>query len=136
MNLLGCKMAHSSFPIPPPPNTILLFQFSLYSSLPPVTHPLTLHIPSRSLTLILPFIHSNPTQGIPLKRVRVVVYENSTCKDLMQDIQVLWRKVGLKFKYGKSVIAAHRTFKELGIHNNSEIVVSTTNRGQRTEGID
>lgn len=63
-------------------------------------------------------------QMVPLKRVRVVVHENSTCQDMMTDVMALWRRTGLKFKCGKTVLDGHKTFRELGINNNSEIVVT------------
>jgi hypothetical protein len=43
----------------------------------------------------------------------------------MEDISTLWDgRLGLKFKYGRSVLTYERTFRELEIEDEAEIVVT------------
>lgn len=64
------------------------------------------------------------SNGFPLKRVRVVINQNSTCNALIEDVCTLWGKTGLKFKYGKTVLKGDQTFKELNVQSGSEILVT------------
>lgn len=60
----------------------------------------------------------------PIRRVRVLVCADQLCKDLVEDVSTLWGRTGLKFKCGRTVLQGNKTFEELGVENNAEIVVT------------
>lgn len=65
------------------------------------------------------------SDNIPIRRVRVIVNSNNRCKKLMEDVSSLWGgRTGLKFKCGRTVLNGDRTFDDMGVENNSEIVVT------------
>lgn len=59
-----------------------------------------------------------------IRRVRVLVCAHHLCRDLIHDVSALWGRTGLKFKCGRTVLQGNKTFEELGVENNSEIVVT------------
>ena len=64
------------------------------------------------------------SQSSPIRRVRVIVCSDQLCKDLIQDVSTLWGRTGLKFKCGRTILQPNKTFEELGVENNTEIVVT------------
>jgi hypothetical protein len=60
----------------------------------------------------------------PIRRVRVIVLADHLCKDLIEDVSTLWGRSGLKFKCGRTVLQSNKSFEELGVENNAEIVVT------------
>jgi hypothetical protein len=64
------------------------------------------------------------TTGNDTKKIRVLVQRDQRCGDLMNDINTLWGRTGLKFRYGRIVLNANKTFEELGLIENGEIVVT------------
>lgn len=62
--------------------------------------------------------------GNPFRKVRVVVQSHHNASYLMHDISNLWGKSGLKFKCGRNVLSAEKTYAELGVENESEIVIT------------
>lgn len=64
------------------------------------------------------------TEGEPIRRLRVLLKRNQTCKNLMKDVSVLWDRQNLKFRYGRSVLSEEKTFEELGFENGAEILVT------------
>lgn len=64
------------------------------------------------------------SQSSPIRRVRIIVCSDQLCKDLIEDVSMLWGRVGLKFKCGRTVLQANKSFGELGVENNAEIVVT------------
>ena len=64
------------------------------------------------------------SQSSPIRRVRVIVCSDQLCKDLIQDVSTLWGRTGLKFKCGRTILQPNKTFEELGVENNAEIVVT------------
>jgi hypothetical protein len=62
--------------------------------------------------------------GIPIRKVKVIVNLNSTCKELIDDVSILWGKSNLKFKFGRIVLYPDKTFYEIGVCNNAEIVIT------------
>lgn len=63
-------------------------------------------------------------EGLPIRRVRVVVKKHHTCIFLMNDVANLWNKSGLKFRYGRTVLIANKTYEELGIEEDGEVIVT------------
>lgn len=62
--------------------------------------------------------------GQPFRSVRVVVHCTHSCSYLMEDLHTLWSKAGLKFRCGRVVLSPEKTYLELGIEDNAEIVVT------------
>lgn len=62
--------------------------------------------------------------GMPIRKLCVVVDSTRTCDSFMKDVGTLWAKSGLKFKCGRTVLSAEKTFDELGVVNDSEIVIT------------
>ena len=62
--------------------------------------------------------------GNPFRKVRVVVQSHHNTSYLMHDISNLWGKSGLKFKCGRNVLSADKSYAELGVENESEIVIT------------
>ena len=62
--------------------------------------------------------------GNPFRKVRVVVQSHHNTSYLMQDISNLWGKSGLKFKCGRNVLSADKSYAELGVDSESEIVIT------------
>ena len=62
--------------------------------------------------------------GKPFRKVRVVVQSHHTTSCLMHDISNLWGKNGLKFKCGRNVLSADKSYAELGVESESEIVIT------------
>ena len=57
--------------------------------------------------------------------IRVRVNAGDTMAHLMEDISVLYEgKIGLKFKYGRSVLSSDKTYSDYYIENGGEIVVT------------
>ncbi len=53
-----------------------------------------------------------------------MVKKQQPCSYLMDDVTALWNRSGLKFRYGRTVLNANKTFEELGIVNDGEVVVT------------
>jgi len=66
----------------------------------------------------------DPSLSSPIRRVRVIVCADQLCKDLIEDVSTLWGRTGLKFKCGRTVLQGNKSFEELGVENNAEIVVT------------
>lgn len=65
------------------------------------------------------------SQGQEYPRIRVIVNLSDTCQSLMEDISTLWEgRLGLKFKCGRNVLTADKTFRDVGADNGAEIVVT------------
>jgi hypothetical protein len=65
------------------------------------------------------------TDGNPFRRVRVVVQSHHNTNYLMHDISNLWGgKSGLKFKCGRTVLSADKSYAELGVETESEIAIT------------
>ena len=62
--------------------------------------------------------------NIPVRKVRVLVPADQSCRYLIEDVSSLWGRTGLKFKCGRTVLHGDKTFEELGVEGNSEIVVT------------
>lgn len=62
--------------------------------------------------------------GNAYRKVRVVVQSHQKASYLMHDISNLWGRNGLKFKCGRNVLSAERTYAELGIENEAEVVIT------------
>lgn len=62
--------------------------------------------------------------GKPLRPVRVVVLSTHLVSYLMEDIALLWGRPNLKFRCGRNVLSADKTFIELGVSNGAEVVVT------------
>ena len=60
----------------------------------------------------------------PFRKVRVVVQSHHTASYLMDDISNLWGRNGLKFKCGRNVLSADKSYAELGVETESEIVIT------------
>lgn len=67
---------------------------------------------------------NDSTLSSPIRRVRVLVCADQLCRDLIHDVSALWGRSGLKFKCGRTVLQGNKTFEELGVENNAEIVVT------------
>jgi hypothetical protein len=67
---------------------------------------------------------NDATLSSPIRRVRVVVLADQLCRDLIADVSSLWGRTGLKFKCGRTVLQANKTFEEQGVENGAEIVVT------------
>ena len=63
-------------------------------------------------------------EGHPMRKVKVVVKKHHSCLFLMNDVANLWNKTGLKFRYGRTVLIANKTFEELGIEEDGEVIVT------------
>ncbi len=63
-------------------------------------------------------------EGWVSRKVRVMVKKQQPCSYLMDDVTALWNRSGLKFRYGRTVLNANKTFEELGIVNDGEVVVT------------
>ena len=59
-----------------------------------------------------------------LIRTKVIVSVVDDCADMMEEIAHRWGKSHLKFKYGRTILKAGKTFEEQGIENGCEIVVT------------
>ena len=66
----------------------------------------------------------DPSLSSPIRRVRVIVCADQLCKNLIEDVSTLWGRTGLKFKCGRTVLQGNKSFEELGVENNAEIVVT------------
>jgi hypothetical protein len=64
------------------------------------------------------------TEDCPLKRTKVIVDIRDDCADMMNEISHKWGKSALKFKYGRTILKAGKTFEEQGIDDGCEIVVT------------
>jgi hypothetical protein len=64
------------------------------------------------------------SDNVPVRKVRVLVPSDQSCRYLIDDVSSLWGRVGLKFKCGRTVLHGDKTFDELGVESNSEIVVT------------
>jgi hypothetical protein len=62
--------------------------------------------------------------GNYLRKVRVVVQSHHNTSYLMHDISNLWGKSGLKFKCGRTVLSADKSYSELGVESESEIAIT------------
>jgi hypothetical protein len=62
--------------------------------------------------------------GNHLRKVRVVVQSHHNTSYLMHDISNLWGKSGLKFKCGRTVLSADKSYSELGVESESEIAIT------------
>ena len=62
--------------------------------------------------------------GNAFRKVRVVVQSHQKTSYLMHDISNLWGRNGLKFKCGRNVLSAEKTYFELGIENEGEVVIT------------
>jgi hypothetical protein len=63
-------------------------------------------------------------EGWAVRKVRVQVKKQQHCSYLMDDITSLWNRSGLKFRYGRTVLNANKTFEDLGIHKDGEVVIT------------
>jgi hypothetical protein len=66
----------------------------------------------------------DPDTDEPFANVRVVVNAYDTCENFFEDISSLWDRTGLKYRCGRTVLSADKTFAELGVESGSEIVVT------------
>ena len=64
------------------------------------------------------------SDGNAFRKVRVVVQSQHNTSYLMHDISNLWGKSGLKFKCGRNILTADKSYAELGIESESEIVIT------------
>ena len=64
------------------------------------------------------------SNGESIPRVRVIVYPEQSCKDMMETISRHWNKSALKFKHGRVVLKEEKTFAELGIEEGTEVTVT------------
>lgn len=62
--------------------------------------------------------------GNILRKVRVSVQSHHNTSYLMHDISNLWGKTGLKFKCGRTVLSADKSYSELGVESESEIAIT------------
>ena len=62
--------------------------------------------------------------NVPVRKVRVLVPSDQSCRYLIDDVSSLWGRIGLKFKCGRTVLHGDKTFDELGVESYSEIVVT------------
>lgn len=63
-------------------------------------------------------------EGIPIRKARIFVKKNHTCANLIEDICTLWNRTGLKFRYGRNLLNAEKTFLDLGVKGDTEIIVT------------
>lgn len=63
-------------------------------------------------------------EGISMRKARVFVNKNHTCANFMEDICTLWNRSGLKFRNGRTLLNADKTFSELGVKHDAEIIVT------------
>jgi hypothetical protein len=64
------------------------------------------------------------TEGLPLRKVRIITRPYQNVGTLMHDIGLLWKKSGLKFKCGRSVLVADKSYFEQGVENGAEIIIT------------
>lgn len=63
-------------------------------------------------------------EGFPMRKARVFVNKNHTCANFMEDICTMWNRSGLKFRNGRTLLNPDKTFSELGVKHNTEIIVT------------
>jgi hypothetical protein len=64
------------------------------------------------------------SEGTDVRRTRVLVKKYHPCSFLMDDISYLWNKNNLKFRCGRITLVPEKTFEELGITTDTEIIVT------------
>lgn len=62
--------------------------------------------------------------GVPFRKVRIIARPQQNVGTLMHDIGLLWKKSGLKFKCGRSVLVADKSYSEQGVENGAEIIIT------------
>jgi hypothetical protein len=62
--------------------------------------------------------------GQPLRPIRAVVMSTHLISYLMEDVTSLWGKANLKFRCGRNVLSADKTYIELGVVQGAEVVVT------------
>jgi hypothetical protein len=62
--------------------------------------------------------------GEPFRPVRVIVHCTHSCSYLMEDLHTLWSKTALKFRCGRVVLSSEKSYLELGIEDNAEIIIT------------
>jgi hypothetical protein len=62
--------------------------------------------------------------GEPFRPVRVIVHCTHSCSYLMEDLHTLWSKTALKFRCGRVVLSSDKSYLEMGIEDNAEIIIT------------
>ena len=57
-------------------------------------------------------------------RTKVTVDIRDDCAEMMEEISRRWGKSLLKFKYGRTILKAGKTFEEIGMDDGCEVVVT------------
>ena len=69
------------------------------------------------------------SEGIPIRRTRVLAKKYHPCSMLMDDVSYLWNKNNLKFRCGRITLVPEKTFEELGICSPENEIIVTGARG-------
>jgi len=64
------------------------------------------------------------SDGESYRKLRVLVHKDHIVNYLMEDVAALWHKVSLKFRVGRTILSKDKTFRQLGIEDKTEIVVT------------
>ena len=64
------------------------------------------------------------SDGEQIRKLRVLVHRDHIVNYLMEDVAALWHKVSLKFRVGRTILSKDKTFRQLGIEDKTEIVVT------------
>ena len=64
------------------------------------------------------------SDGESYRKLRVLVHKDHIVNYLMEDVASLWHKVSLKFRVGRTILSKDKTFRQLGIEDKTEIVVT------------
>lgn len=63
-------------------------------------------------------------EGVPMKRIRVHTRRDQSCASLITDVCKLWNRENLKFRYGRHILTAERTFEDVDMVDLGEILVT------------
>lgn len=62
--------------------------------------------------------------GVPMKKLKVLVKESQTCENLIEDVCRIWNRENLKFRYGRHVLTGEKTFLDVGMIDGGEVLVT------------
>lgn len=62
--------------------------------------------------------------GMPMKRLKILVKRQQSCAHLLEDVSKLWNRDNLKFRYGRHVLTSDKTFADVGMVDMGEVLVT------------